>query len=154
MAVEASGELGALWKDACAVEKGTESIESPGFHHNRAQEADVLNAWEEWHCGTPGLLVPFKDYSVRIGHTAHSILVWLEVLARLGPLPRGQQSAGHALTEENVWNQLGGDLPIVRGPGPSNRADVCGLGHLDTDHTAIVRLWGSHKISLAVGERV
>jgi hypothetical protein len=152
MTVKACGELGTVWKDASAIEEGTEGVESPGFHRNRAQEADVLNAWEEWHGGATGLLIPFEDYSVRVGHTARPISVWLEILTSLSPLLRGQEPAGHALAEENVWNQLGGDLPIVRGPGPANSADVSGLGRLDADHTAIVRLGRSHKISLAVGE--
>jgi hypothetical protein len=154
MAVKAVWELRIDRQNACAIKEGTEGCESAGFDHSRPHKPDVLGARNEWDGAAAGLLIPFEDYSVRIGHTARPTAVWLVILASLGPVLWGQHPVGQVLTEEDVWNEFRNDLAVVVGPGPANGAYMGGMAGLESVNTAVKRLRGSHKVSLTVGKGV
>ena len=116
--MEAVWKLGTLRKDASAIEYGTEGVESLGFDHSRVHYAVVLSAWNKDHGSTLRLLVPFEDQRICVGHKAHSILVWLEVLVRPSPLLWREHPVGHVRTVKDIGNQLSGDATRVISPGP------------------------------------
>jgi hypothetical protein len=148
MAVKAMRKLGVLRQRASAIKKGTEGMESPGLDHSRAHDADVLSTWNEGHGSTMGLLVPFEDHRIRIGHAACS------VLPELSPVLRRQHPVGHVLTEKDVWNQFCDDSTVVIGPGPSNGPYVGRLACFDANNASVKRLRGRHEVSLTVGKGV
>jgi hypothetical protein len=136
-------KLCVLWQDAGAREEGTEGRESAGFNHSRAHEGDVLSAWDERYGSTAGLLVPFKDDSIRVCDTARSVTVWGEILSVLGPLLWGHHPVGQVLAEKYIWNDFGNNLAVVVGPGPADRPNMGGVACLEAVNTAVKWLRGA-----------